>query len=183
MCEYISDFCTLTGPDIHIALAAFKMAMSHLLTASRSVHLNGLGYFSLSLKSKVPVNPDRNNNTAIEVRGVKFKPDKKFIYAIQDQMPKFIPEDRCSPETTNSKAQRLENIINYIKKNGKIKSRKAVPLNKCCFRTAHNDLRLLFREAKLISRYSAGVYFASEKLINANYKVNYEKLASMKLSR
>ena len=53
VCEQISYKCTLTNPDIVAVLTALSEVLQSELAQNHSVHLDGLGTFSLSLKGEV----------------------------------------------------------------------------------------------------------------------------------
>ncbi len=78
MCESISRKCTVTPADVSGVLAALEDEMFQALRNGYSVHIDELGFFTLSLKCASDVNPKHVSSSDIAVRTINFTPDKDF---------------------------------------------------------------------------------------------------------
>lgn len=78
MCDSISKKCTVTTADVAGVLAALGDEIFHALSNGYSVHLNELGFFTLSLKCSPDVNPKHVSASDVGVRTINFTPEKEF---------------------------------------------------------------------------------------------------------
>lgn len=81
--ESINQKCTLTVADVRAVLAALNTEMYNALSSGYSVHLEGIGRFSLSLKCAPDVNPEYVSAADIKVKGIRFTPDKELSEKFQ----------------------------------------------------------------------------------------------------
>lgn len=81
VCEQISYKCTLTNPDIVAVLTALSEVLQSELAQNHSVHLDGLGTFSLSLKGEVVKDESRKRLQVKDphVRSVLFNPERHLV--------------------------------------------------------------------------------------------------------
>lgn len=95
--ERIEERCTLTTTDVKAALSALADIMKEELLQGRRVHLRGIGYFYLTLKT-VPtdndvVNIQKVRAPQVEIKSVTFRPEKELI----EDMRKV--SEFCLPKT------------------------------------------------------------------------------------
>ena len=81
LCEEISLQCTLTGTDVKSVLDALKGQILLHLSRNNTVHLDGLGTFSLSVKGKIVAENKRKHLIVKDprVRSVLFRPERQLI--------------------------------------------------------------------------------------------------------
>lgn len=79
LCEYITMKCTATPADVAAVLTAISDELYDALSDGYSVHIDGLGYFSLSLSCNSEAGSRNMDNVDVWVRGIKFVPEKVFV--------------------------------------------------------------------------------------------------------
>ena len=81
----IEGAMSLTSADIVGAVAGLRNEMVHHLQSGNSVHLPGIGHFSLAVKGDVYEDPrtHRHRLRNAEVRTVKFRPDIEMLDTLQ----------------------------------------------------------------------------------------------------
>lgn len=78
--EEIQSSTSLTTSDLLGAVTALKVALSRHLLEGNTVHLEGLGYFSLSIEGDVIEKaPDHYQLKNPKVKDVRFRPEKGFV--------------------------------------------------------------------------------------------------------
>ena len=96
--ESINQKCTLTVADVRAVLAALNTEMYNALSSGYSVHLEGIGRFSLSLKCAPDVNPEYVSAADIKVKGIRFTPDKELSNMeqteIMTKMERYFSENQ-----------------------------------------------------------------------------------------
>lgn len=84
--------CTLTEGDIKAALAELGNEMVNCLCRGDSVHLEGIGYFRLSLTAPSDIQPGNNHPQAIGIKSVEFRADvtmrKKLVEEARFEQPR-----------------------------------------------------------------------------------------------
>lgn len=76
--ESINKKCTVAPADVAAVLTALSQEMCEALSNGYSVHLDGLGHFSLGLKCSSDVNPKHVLSSDISIKNVRFIPEKDF---------------------------------------------------------------------------------------------------------
>ncbi|MBS4812451.1 MAG: HU family DNA-binding protein [Phocaeicola sp.] len=76
--EAIHKKCTASPADVAAVITALNDELYEKLSDGYAVHLEGIGYFSLSLKCAPNINPKYITVPEIYVRSVKFTPDKEL---------------------------------------------------------------------------------------------------------
>lgn len=77
--QSINKKCTLTESDVWGVLTALRNELYDAFKEGYSVHLEGLGHFSLSLKCEPDVDPKYVSSNDIRVKGIKFAPEKELL--------------------------------------------------------------------------------------------------------
>lgn len=77
--ESINRKCTASPADVAAVLTALSDELFEALNNGYSVHFDGLGYFSLSLRCAPDVNPKHVTASDVSVKGIKFVPDKGLM--------------------------------------------------------------------------------------------------------
>ena len=84
ICQRIQQTTTLTTADILGTIAALKTELVEELKSGNTVHLPGIGFFSLALKGDMYEDPKthRHHLRNVAVRKIRFRPDKDFHEAL-----------------------------------------------------------------------------------------------------
>lgn len=84
ICQHIQQTTTLTTADILGTIAALKTELAEELKSGNTVHLPGIGFFSLALKGDIHEDPKthRHHLRNVAVRKIRFRPDKDFHEAL-----------------------------------------------------------------------------------------------------
>ena len=77
--EAIRKKCTASPADVAAVITALNDELYENLSNGYAVHLEGIGYFSLSLKCAPDINPKYIKDDDVQVRSIKFTPDKDLI--------------------------------------------------------------------------------------------------------
>lgn len=77
--EAIRKKCTASPADVAAVITALNDELYENLSNGYAVHLEGIGYFSLSLKCAPDINPKYVKGDDVQVRSIKFTPDKNLI--------------------------------------------------------------------------------------------------------
>lgn len=94
--------CSLTDIDVAAVLDALSHVMAEHLQEGRQVHLDGLGYFqvTLAVDGEIEANTKRRN-TKVKMKAVKFRADQKLknnIGAIELEHTKYGIHSSCLTE-------------------------------------------------------------------------------------
>ena len=84
ICQHIQQATTLTTADILGTIAALKTELAEELKSGNTVHLPGIGFFSLALKGDIHEDPKTHHHHLrnVAVRKIRFRPDKDFYEAL-----------------------------------------------------------------------------------------------------
>lgn len=84
ICQRIQQTTTLTTADILGTIAALKTELAEELKSGNTVHLPGIGFFSLALKGDIHEDPKTHHHHLrnVAVRKIRFRPDKDFHEAL-----------------------------------------------------------------------------------------------------
>lgn len=84
ICQHIQQATTLTTADILGTIAALKTELAEELKSGNTVHLPGIGFFSLALKGDIHEDPKthRHHLRNVAVCKIRFRPDKDFHEAL-----------------------------------------------------------------------------------------------------
>ena len=77
--ENITRKCTATPADVAAVLTAISDELYDALSDGYSVHIDGLGYFSLSLSCNSEEGSVNMDNADVRVRRIKFVPEKVLM--------------------------------------------------------------------------------------------------------
>lgn len=76
--DSIQKKCTVAPADVTAVITALSNELYEKLGNGYAVHLDGIGYFSLSLKCMPDINPKYVTTSDIRVRSIRFIPDKEL---------------------------------------------------------------------------------------------------------
>lgn len=108
--ENITRKCTATPADVAAVLTAISDELYDALSNGYSVHIDGLGYFSLSLSCNSEIGSGNMDNVDVWVRGIKFVPEKVFVEKFETaNLVRVKDESRHSEKITDEEVmKRLE---------------------------------------------------------------------------
>ena len=100
ICQHIQQATTLTTADILGTISALKTELAEELKSGNTVHLPGIGFFSLALKGDMYEDPKthRHHLRNVAVRKIRFRPDKDFYEALG----KMIFENKTYKDGTST---------------------------------------------------------------------------------
>lgn len=114
--ENITRKCTATPADVAAVLTAISDELYDALSDGYSVHIDGLGYFSLSLSCNSEVGSGNMDNVDVWVRGIKFVPEKVFIEKFETaNLVRVKDESRHSEKITDEEV--MKRLETYFAKN------------------------------------------------------------------
>ena len=100
ICQHIQQATTLTTADILGTISALKTELAEELKSGNTVHLPGIGFFSLALKGDMHEDPKthRHQLRNVAVRKIRFRPDKDF----HEALGKMIFENKTYKDGTST---------------------------------------------------------------------------------
>ena len=114
--ENITRKCTATPADVAAVLTAISDELYDALSDGYSVHIDGLGYFSLSLSCNSEVGSGNMDNVDVWVRGIKFVPEKVFVEKFETaNLVRVKDESRHSEKITDEEV--MKRLETYFAKN------------------------------------------------------------------
>lgn len=152
MCKIISDNSTISSADVKGVLEALNFWMSFYLAEGNSIELDGLGYFSPTLKSRQTIDEKGRNKVIVQVDTVAFRCSTTLKEALRDTNLEAVKQKKKELPDPN---QRKANILSHVNKHVSINCSGTMETNHCNRYTALNDLNELMNEKKLI-RIGAG---------------------------
>ncbi|WP_455673178.1 HU family DNA-binding protein [Phocaeicola sp.] len=82
----IQKVCTLTKADVKAAMAALSSFLVEHLGAGERVHLEGVGYFQITLKCAETHNPKKTHSQNVHFKTVKFRPDQILLKELKEEI-------------------------------------------------------------------------------------------------
>lgn len=115
MSESIVQATSLTSGDIHATILSLKEEIARELKNGNSVHLPGIGYFSVALKGEIYEDP-RSHKPRLrkaEVRTIKFRPDRELLQEMANIEVKNITDlhDLSSSPTAEAIDEAIEELL------------------------------------------------------------------------
>ena len=77
--------CTLTKGDLKAAFVELSEEIVNCLCAGDTIHIDEIGYFSLSLSTPSDLSPKNNRHPAIGIKSVNFRPDVLFKKKLENR--------------------------------------------------------------------------------------------------
>lgn len=110
VCKALEMSTTATMADVRGIIEGISQLISNRLSNGSSVHLEGLGYFSVAITAPSFNDPAEINGRNIKVQSVDFKPDKCLIKKIKKDV-KFQKVSHSERSVTLSKYA-VERLLN-----------------------------------------------------------------------
>ena len=144
MCKMSS---TISSADVKGVLEALNFWMGFHLAEGNSIELDGLGYFTPTLKSRTVTDENGKTKVIEEADTVSFR----CATSLKEQIRKAGLEQVKKAKTEKlTQEQRLENIMKEVNKNRCINTGTCVQINHYSRFMALNDLKLLIDSNKLV---------------------------------
>jgi predicted histone-like DNA-binding protein len=147
LAQYIHEECTLATADVKASLVALVEVMADELASGRRIHLDGLGYFQLTLSSPPVDSPRQIRAESVRVRSVAFRPEESFKKRFKDTPLKRTKEKRHSSRCSDTEIDDL--LTNYFLNNAHITCRAFCSLCGFTESTGRRRLRRLVAGGKL----------------------------------
>lgn len=80
----IQHACSLTEIDVNAVLDALSRSLSNYLRQGNRVHLQGIGFFDVTLTAPETRDPKKMRPSQVTYKGVNFRPDKDLKSRIAD---------------------------------------------------------------------------------------------------
>lgn len=138
---------TFTSADIKGAIKAISERLFYCLSNSQSVHLDGIGTFSVTLKCRPVENKKDIRAASIAFKNVEFRADpelKKRFRGARIERREGTTERKAYNEDIRQKR-----ILWYIKNYGTINQTVAADLNQCTRQKAKKDLEQLIEDNQI----------------------------------
>lgn len=154
ICEHISDVSSLCSSDVKGALEAFFKYISFQLRYGYTVELDGIGHFSVALKSKEGVNTKGKKVMYARIDGVNFRCSPRLKEEVQSSSLKKV---KRSQNSFPDQDKRKDRLVAYLNKHGMITIREYARMNGCSRYCANRDIKK-FAEDKLIAPNGSGTH-------------------------
>ena len=148
LAETIEGMSTFTVADIKGAIKAIGERLCFFLSNSQSVHLEGIGTFSVTLKCKQQVvNKKDIRSASIEFKNVEFRADPELKKRLRNA--RIERREGTSNKKSYNSDIRQKPILWYIKNYGSINQSVAASLNQCTRQKAKADLEQLLEDNQI----------------------------------
>ncbi|MCL3853584.1 MULTISPECIES: HU family DNA-binding protein [Parabacteroides] len=147
LARMIEGMSTFTSADIKGAIKAISERLFYCLSNSQSVHLDGIGTFSVTLKCRPVENKKDIRAASIAFKNVEFRADpelKKRFRGARIERREGTTERKAYNEDIRQKR-----ILWYIKNYGTINQTVAADLNQCTRQKAKKDLEQLIEDNQI----------------------------------
>lgn len=143
----IHSACTLTPGDVKACLAELSRALVDRLKAGERVHLEGLGYFQVTLQCDSNDTNPKTRANHVHYKTVKFHPDKE-LNAEMKQVHVERSDVRYHSEHVDKEAVDAR-LMAYIEQHGSITRRQLEELCGLTRTTAGRHITRLIKENKI----------------------------------
>lgn len=147
MCKMISMSSTISSADVKGVLEALNFWMGFYLSEGNSIELDGLGFFTPTLKSRIVTDENGKSKVLAEADSVSFRCATSLKEQVREAGLELIKKTANEKLT---KEQRQENILSKVKEEMGINCTTCMQINHCTRFMALNDLKQLMDGNKLI---------------------------------
>lgn len=141
LADMIEGMSTFTSADIKGAIKAISERLFYCLSNSQSVHLDGIGTFSVTLKCRPVENKKDIRAASISFKNVEFRADPDLKHRFRGA--RIERREGTSEKKEFNEDIRQKRILWYIKNYGTINQTVAASLNQCTRQKAKKDLEQL----------------------------------------
>lgn len=103
---------SLTIPDVRAVLSALKNRITYHLGESSRIHLEGIGYFQVTLTTQREIDPKKTRAQSVLFKSVKFRADRELKNELS-----MIPTERSTIKVHSAKLspeQVNKRVIEYL---------------------------------------------------------------------
>lgn len=147
LARMIEGMSTFTSADIKGAIKAIGDRLFFCLSNSQSVHLEGIGTFSVTLKCRPVENKKDIRAASISFKNVEFRADPELKRRFQGA--KIERREGTTERKVYSEDIRQKRILWYIKNYGTINQSVAADMNQCTRQKAKKDLEQLIEDNQI----------------------------------
>ncbi|WP_293709554.1 HU family DNA-binding protein [uncultured Parabacteroides sp.] len=147
LARMIEGMSTFTAADIKGAIKAIGDRLFFCLSNSQSVHLEGIGTFSVTLKCRPVENKKDIRSASISFKNVEFRADPELKKRFRDA--KIERREGTTDRKAYSEDIRQKRILWYIKNYGTINQTVAADMNQCTRQKAKKDLEQLIEDNQI----------------------------------
>ena len=148
MAHIIEGTSSFSSADVRGVLHAVSDRLYACLSNSQNVHLEGIGTFSVSLKSR-PVQSKKDlRSPSVAFKDINFRPDPKMKARFRRAKIERRDSDEKKVYTPN---ERQERILEYIEQHESINQTIASQLNQCSSAKTKKDLARLLAQRRIRS--------------------------------
>lgn len=143
----IQRCCSLTNADVRSVLTALREELASHLREGRRVHIEGLGYFQVTLEAPETRNPKDTRASSVHIKTVRFRPDKELKMFLENAR---IERSSVKPESKQWEDKAIEKkLTHFFEENPILTRRKLQDLLKLTQPTASRLIKRLIEEKKL----------------------------------
>lgn len=147
LAKMIEGMSTFTSADIKGAIKAVSERLFFCLSNSQSVHLDGIGTFSVTLKCRPVENKKDIRSASIAFKNVEFRADPELKKRFRGA--RIERREGTSEKKAYNDDIRQKRILWYIKNYGTINQTVAADLNQCTRQKAKKDLEQLIEDNQI----------------------------------
>lgn len=147
LASLIADLSTFSSADIKGAIKAISERLFHCLSNSNSVHLDGIGTFSVTLKSKPVENKKDIRSASVSFKNVEFRAAPELKHRLKSA--RIERREGTGEKKVYNDDVRQKRIIWYIKTYGTINQTVAASINQCTRQKAKKDLEQLIEDNQI----------------------------------
>lgn len=144
--RHAKNYSSLSTADMKAALQLIAELLEDNLRHGFQVELDGIGYFSVSLKSRPVMEKEEIRSPSIHFKQVNFRLNKEMKIRLRGMELERDPEQRKEPFSPQEREQRL---WNYLNRHPSISTSIYMALNRCTRYLALKDLNHWLEEEKL----------------------------------
>lgn len=139
ICKFISECSSVNSSDIKGVIEALVVYMGRELEDGYSVELEGLGYFSPSLRSVRSVDKKGRTVTSASIGGVNFRCSNRMKELVKTDCPQMVKRENIPSE--NREGRKTKMLV-YLQENPFINISGYAELNHCTRYCASQDIKL-----------------------------------------
>lgn len=148
--EEVHRRSALTKGDVRSALSNLSDVIGRCLCEGNRVHLEGLGYFQVTLAANTEVNPKKTRSQSVYIKSVRFRPDKALLSKFNGVKLERSDYKPHSSAVTNEEIDKQ--LTRYFKKNDVLIRKSFQYLFGMTRITAIRHLNRLKAEGKIINQ-------------------------------
>lgn len=147
LAKMIEGMSTFTTADIKGAIKAIGERLFYCLSNSQSVHLDGIGTFSVTLKCRPVENKKDIRSASISFKNVEFRAEPELKHRLS--AVKIERREGTTEKKAYNDDIRQKRILWYIKEHGTINLTVAADLNRCTRQKTKKDLEQLLEDHQI----------------------------------